>query len=175
LEIGGDFELARWITADIELAGFHRERIRTVPIFRDLEGNIYDLPADLLAKHRVEGEVSEGTKLHGAEVEAGPAAAPRYFWPPNMLHAQGTELNGQQAPQYFWETPREPRAPQYFWDTPRPAQYFWDPPSGAPRAAVDPRLARPGPAAATTKQDAPKLVTEQTAKQAKPGRRRKTK
>jgi hypothetical protein len=81
-----------------------------MPIFRDLDGNFYDIPKDQLRKYRVEGELPESAKLQGAEVDI--QAGPR------------------KVPQYFWDAPAMPQAPQYFWDhpaTPRPSAYFWDP------------------------------------------------
>lgn len=80
-----------------------------MPIFRDLDGNFYDIPKAVLHKYRVEGELPEGAKQHGAEVEAPSASRP--------------------APAYFWDSPAAPQAPGYFWDpraTPRPSAYFWD-------------------------------------------------
>ena len=40
-----------------------------MPLFRDLEGNFFDIPVEDLPKYRVEGEVPEGAQLAGGEVE----------------------------------------------------------------------------------------------------------
>jgi hypothetical protein len=147
-----------------------------MPIFRDLDGNFYDLPADVLAKYRVQGELTDDAKLQGAEVN-GPAGirAPQYFWPPNL----------PQTPQYFWEPPRQPqyfwdpreqlRAPQYFWDPReqlRPAQYFWDPRVAAPAAAP---AAAAAPTVAPAVTEDPATAKEEAMLQKRPGRRRKSK
>jgi hypothetical protein len=95
-----------------------------MPIFRDLDGNFYDIPKDQLRKYRVEGELPESAKLQGAEVDiqAGPRKVPQYFW------------DAPQAPAYFWDTPA-PRPSAYFWDPrvqqqgPRAPAYFYDQPA----------------------------------------------
>jgi hypothetical protein len=122
-----------------------------MPIFRDLDGNFYDIPKDLLRKYRVEGELPESAKLQGAEVElpGGPRQPPAYFW-----DAPATP----QPSQYFWDARATPRPSAYFWDprvqqqqAPRAPAYFWDHPAPAAyiydRTAVRPESVEAAPQA----------------------------
>lgn len=117
-----------------------------MPIFRDLDGNFYDIPKAVLHKYRVEGELPEGAKQQGAEVEAAQPSrpAPAYFWDaPAVPQAPAYFWDPRATPRpsaYFWD-PRVQHAPPpaaYFWDSPRPAAYFWDTKPGAAEVARPP-------------------------------------
>jgi hypothetical protein len=134
-----------------------------MPIFRDLDGNFYDIPKDLLRKYRVEGELPESAKLQGAEVDiqAGPQRAPQYFW------------DAPSTPQYFWDPRPAPRPSGYFWDprvqqTPRAPAYFYD----QPAAYFYDRQVRPEPAEAERQvaadARAPEAVFTEAATEEKP-------
>jgi hypothetical protein len=142
-----------------------------MPIFRDLDGNFYDIPKEQLRKYKVEGELPDSAKQVGAEVDlqAGQRPGPAYFW------------DRPQAPAYFWD----PRPSNYFWDPrvqqqgPRPAayfydhpghsQYFWDRPAPArpepveaPAPAADPRAAAYSYAEAGTPSEPAPIKTKKT-------------
>lgn len=59
-----------------------------MPVFRDNEGNHFDIGDEDLKRFKVSGDLPEGTKLSGAQTE-GPVAqkpgAPQYLWPPIEL------------------------------------------------------------------------------------------
>jgi hypothetical protein len=113
-----------------------------MPIFRDLDGNFYDIPKEALRKYRVEGDLPDSAKQVGAEVDVQAGSrqvpGPAYFW------------DAPQAPGYFWDPRATPRPSAYFWDPrvqqqgPRPAAYFYDHP--APQYFWDrPTPVRPEP------------------------------
>ncbi|HWW61428.1 MAG TPA: hypothetical protein VN181_08685 [Thermoanaerobaculia bacterium] len=64
-----------------------------MPIFRDNEGNHFDIGDEELKRFKVSGDLPEGSKLSGAQTEAASAqkldpGAPRYLWPPiELLHS----------------------------------------------------------------------------------------
>jgi hypothetical protein len=114
-----------------------------MPIFRDLDGNFYDIPKEQLRKYRVEGDLPDSAKQVGAEVDVQAPSrqvpGPAYFW------------DAPQAPAYFWDPRATPRPSAYFWDPrvqqqgPRPAAYFYDHP-GQPQYFWDrPAPVRPEP------------------------------
>jgi len=70
-----------------------------VPLFRDLAGNHYNIPADELERFQVRGELPEDARLTGLEVptplpppQPGSPPLPRYVW-------QEAE-HGEGGPQY---------------------------------------------------------------------------
>ena len=46
-------------------------------LFRDQDGNLYEIPESELQRFRVEGEVPEGSALEGAELPGEPASPAR--------------------------------------------------------------------------------------------------
>jgi len=68
-------------------------------LFRDLDGNFFLIPAEVLEAYRVEGELPEGSELAGREAEVGViagASAPSYIWP------SPADVVRAQAPSYVW-------------------------------------------------------------------------
>lgn len=70
-----------------------------MPLFRDLAGNHYNIPADELERFQVRGELPEDARLTGLEVptplpppQPGSPPLPRYVW-------QEAE-HGEGGPQY---------------------------------------------------------------------------
>lgn len=94
-----------------------------MPVFRDHEGNHYDISSEDLARYKVSGDLPEGAKLGGVQTESGggpgridPGAA-RYYWPPiellqsvvanlvNAAHNYPGTLQGGARQAYFWDSP----------------------------------------------------------------------
>ena len=109
-----------------------------MPIFRDLEGNFYDIPFDVLSQYQVKGELPEGTKLEGSQVEqtqdqtadytwnvVPPERGATYTWPP--FEGKG----------YTWNV-----APPGSGVAPGGANYTWPP---APGQDYTWNVAPPGP------------------------------
>ncbi|HWS86498.1 MAG TPA: hypothetical protein VN282_06025 [Pyrinomonadaceae bacterium] len=84
-------------------------------LFRDLDGNFFLIPAEVLEACRVEGELPEGSELAGQEAEAGlttQASAPNYQWP------SPADAVRAQAPSYLWPSAGDAiptPAPSYIW------------------------------------------------------------
>jgi hypothetical protein len=119
-----------------------------MPIFRDLEGNFFDIPDEDLQKYRVEDEISEGTTLAGGEVEhpTAPQAAynyqgAAYTWPPGAAaYNYGPPPSGSPAYNY--------QGAAYTWPPSSPTQAAYNYPGPAARMP-QPQAAYnyPGPAA----------------------------
>ncbi len=68
-------------------------------LFRDMDGNFFQIPSKILEAYRVEGELPEGSALAGEEVAEGLracAGTPGYIWP------SAADLIPAQAPSYIW-------------------------------------------------------------------------
>lgn len=68
-------------------------------LFRDMDGNFFQVPSEILEAYRVEGELPEGSALAGEEVSEGLSAcagSPGYIWP------SAADLIPAQAPSYLW-------------------------------------------------------------------------
>lgn len=127
-------------------------------LFRDHQGDFFEIPAEELERFKVRGELPEGAEAGG--VEAGPMQ-PAYFWDRGASPEKGVEaVEGGTGdphavvPRYYWETGKGLRAvpagaahnypavsqaavpPAYVYpeavrpDVVRPA-YFWDRPAAA--------------------------------------------
>jgi len=111
-----------------------------MPLFRDLDGNHYDIPDDDLKRYQVKGEVGEDAQLRGTQTAAGPAGfdpgGPRYLWPPidvlhqvvaNIVSSLNTQRGGAAAldPRvYNWAPDQFPPSPRpYNYDLPRAYNY----------------------------------------------------
>jgi hypothetical protein len=72
-----------------------------MPVFRDHDGNVYDIPNEALEKYKVKGELAEGKQLGGGEI---PSAAYNYahpaaynYVPPGAAYNYVPDAGGAQA------------------------------------------------------------------------------
>lgn len=68
-------------------------------LFRDMDGNFFQIPSEILEAYRMEGELPEGSALAGREVSEGLRAAPRapgYIWP------SAADVIPARPPSYLW-------------------------------------------------------------------------
>ena len=89
-----------------------------MPIFRDLDGNHYDIPDGELARFLVTGELPAGARLTGQEIPAPPppppAPAARHYWRQAEPGAAGyrvvaaSEVGSALAGQAYLLVPVEP-------------------------------------------------------------------
>lgn len=75
-------------------------------IFRDLDGNFFDIPEEDLKRYRVEGELPENAELTGLEAESDGGETDQY--PPR---AAAVQAGGR----YYW--------PDYLWQGPGDAAF----------------------------------------------------
>ena len=75
-------------------------------IFRDLDGNFFDIPDEDLERYRVEGELPEDAQLTGMEADSDGGGASQH-----SLSAASVESGGK----YYW--------PDYLWQGPDAAAY----------------------------------------------------
>jgi hypothetical protein len=123
-------------------------------IFRDHEGNFYDVPDDELQRYRVQGDLPEGAQLAGDEVGDAdqPAQAAHNYAAPVAHNYPAPAYNYQHAAAYNYQPPayNYQRAPAYNYQPPaynyqRAAAYNYDPPA-AGGAAYNYQQSTPGPA-----------------------------
>jgi hypothetical protein len=93
-----------------------------MPLFRDLEGNFFDIPVEDLPKYRVEGEVPEGAKLAGGEVEGSQHPSEYHYHVPGA--AAYNYPGPDRAAAYNWERGAAP-APGYNYQAPGAAAYSY--------------------------------------------------
>jgi hypothetical protein len=114
-------------------------------LFRDQDGNLYEIPEGDLQRFRVEGEVPEGSELTGAELpeEAAPAAA-RAPGEPSYLYCYWYEGDrpGDRRTSLAPDAGRPVPGPAYLYC------YWYEGDRPGDRRTVAPALARPegGPA-----------------------------
>lgn len=90
-------------------------------LFRDMDGNFFRIPSEILEAYRVEGELPEGSALAGEEVSGGLeawAGSPGYQWP------SGADLIPAQAPSYLWPDAHAPQTPAHSF-APQAPSYIW--------------------------------------------------
>lgn len=137
-------------------------------LFRDLDGNLYEIPDDQLANFRVKGKVSKKAKLSGEEVApeegtaAGAVGALRN--PPPSPAPTGSHYIWQgQAPagsRYIWTSSPTTSGSHYIWASSQgatgAAQYIW----GEPPTGGTPQYIWPGASAGGTGPGAPGIASQ---------------
>ncbi|HEY2739411.1 MAG TPA: hypothetical protein VGK45_13470 [Thermoanaerobaculia bacterium] len=104
-----------------------------MPLFRDIEGNFFDIPKDDLDRYRVERELSGDAEITGQEAgkpeegsrNAGPAGK-AYFWDQGRQGAAAYNYQGH-APAYNYEPAAYNYAPPGAHGS--PAAYNYAPPA----------------------------------------------
>ncbi|HEX7318008.1 MAG TPA: hypothetical protein VF297_29155 [Pyrinomonadaceae bacterium] len=90
-------------------------------LFRDMDGNFFRIPSEILEAYRVEGELPEGSTLAGEEVSGGLqtcAGTPGYIWP------SPADVIPAEAPSYLWPAAHAAQVVPRALPTPAPS-YIW--------------------------------------------------